>query len=399
MLPKFTNHTLSILEISESFKTSRETDGNISKMYDIINDQFTWTPINTHISKSHGSLITRDDKGGYNVSSDFYHVANLIKFSHKYIMCVGGFSRQLMDFLLKCFEPLRVRGFIIAFDLADTAVTRSNYIDNPNIQFVDNWSSLIDHVKLDTRSDCPSFTSTTLFSSYPLGRTQTIPYRKLYWMNNSIQCWRVMSVLYELGIKFEQHLLKPSDTHSYEILKLNPKGEVPIFVDRDGFVLYGSIATMEYLVESYGGLTLLLPYFNNKTKGLIRSRIYESDTLMTIFEPMKILSNSIETLSKQQIKEAIEAKNKLYKELMLWDMYLQDNTYMVNKTFTLADCGAYPVISNLVHYGLNLIKYPYINRYYTLLKQHPSIIKSSPICWKEYSDLNIFIVADALTKR
>jgi glutathione S-transferase len=111
---------------------------------------------------------------------------------------------------------------------------------------------------------------------------------------------------------------------------------------------------------------------------------------------MKILSNPIETLSKRQIKEAIEAKNKLNKELMLWDMYLQDNTYIVNKTFTLADCGTYPVIACLVHHGLNLIKYPYINRYYILLKQHPSMIKSSPICWGEYSNLNIFEFADSI---
>ena len=71
---------------------------------------------------------------------------------------------------------------------------------------------------------------------------------ELYWGSGSPYAWRVLLALEFKGLAYESHLLQFSkqEHKSPQILKLNPRGRVPILRDGD-YVCFESLAILYYL--------------------------------------------------------------------------------------------------------------------------------------------------------
>lgn len=69
-------------------------------------------------------------------------------------------------------------------------------------------------------------------------------------------CWKLKIGMAELGVKAEEVVTKLGEKHPH-VLRLNPKGAVPVLVDRErDFVIWESAVALEYLNERAGGRLL-----------------------------------------------------------------------------------------------------------------------------------------------
>lgn len=76
----------------------------------------------------------------------------------------------------------------------------------------------------------------------------------LYWGSNSPYCWRVLLALEHKGLQYESRLLHldRQEHQSAAMLKLNPRGRVPVLKDGD-YVVFESVAILYYLDAKYPG--------------------------------------------------------------------------------------------------------------------------------------------------
>ena len=64
--------------------------------------------------------------------------------------------------------------------------------------------------------------------------------------------FRVLWALEELEVPFEHLSVSP---HSAEVLKVNPSGKIPAYVEDDGTVIRDSVAILTHLADRHGCLT------------------------------------------------------------------------------------------------------------------------------------------------
>src|SRR5476651_1679383 len=74
----------------------------------------------------------------------------------------------------------------------------------------------------------------------------------LYWGSGSPFSWRVLLALEHKGLKYESQLLHfdKQEQQSPQMLKLNPRGRVPVLKDGD-YVVFESVAILYYLDLKY----------------------------------------------------------------------------------------------------------------------------------------------------
>jgi glutathione S-transferase len=75
---------------------------------------------------------------------------------------------------------------------------------------------------------------------------------EIFWGSGSPFSWRVLLGAELKGIPYQSHLLEFSKGHlkTPEFLQMNPRGRVPVIRD-DGFVLFESLAILEYLEDRW----------------------------------------------------------------------------------------------------------------------------------------------------
>ncbi|RMZ96600.1 glutathione S-transferase A-like [Brachionus plicatilis] len=113
----------------------------------------------------------------------------------------------------------------------------------------------------------------------------------LYWGSGSTPCWRIQLVLEEKNLQYEQKLLsfEKQEHKSEEIMKLNPRGQLPTFKIGD-LVINESIAACLYLEDNFKTQgTCLIP---KESQPSILQRTFELLRTLEIFKSfaMKILS-------------------------------------------------------------------------------------------------------------
>ena len=81
-----------------------------------------------------------------------------------------------------------------------------------------------------------------------------------YHGHGSPYSWRAWLALEHLGVPYNLRVLSfaQKDTQKPEFLAINPRHRVPTIVD-DGYVLWESMAILEYLEERFGGTKRLYP--------------------------------------------------------------------------------------------------------------------------------------------
>ncbi|ESO86095.1 hypothetical protein LOTGIDRAFT_195517 [Lottia gigantea] len=208
----------------------------------------------------------------------------------------------------------------------------------------------------------------------------------LIWGSGSIPCWKAMLVLEEKGFGGYPNKLVSFSNKEHkgeDVMKLNPRGQVPTFKDGD-IVVNESTAICQYLERRYA---------DKGTKLIPDQPAEHASVLQRMFEISNIEQNMMKdyayymfrTKKEDQKEEVIKEKvTNAQKELAIWEGYLQASkpgNFVAGKTFSMADAFFFPFIAFSVRLGLNLDKYPAIKEYYNRVSKRDSVQKTWPPHW------------------
>eukprot|EP01111_Echinosteliopsis_oligospora_P012479 TRINITY_DN426_c0_g1_i1.p1 TRINITY_DN426_c0_g1~~TRINITY_DN426_c0_g1_i1.p1 ORF type:complete len:226 (+),score=47.27 TRINITY_DN426_c0_g1_i1:94-771(+) len=208
---------------------------------------------------------------------------------------------------------------------------------------------------------------------------------RAYWGSGSAPAWRMLLCLEEKGLHYESHQLSFSNKEhkSPEILKLNPRGKLPILVDarEDGeHTVYESLAIVEYLEYTYPEHPLLPPA--HKARAEVLKRMHEVCYFSeAVTEAARyVMQNKKEEWNKEKIAEL---KGKVFAECEFWNGVLDNKHFVAGHTVTLADVVFYPYLAVSMRFGLPISKFPNLEKYYKMYSERPQAIKTTPPHWKE----------------
>ncbi|XP_033493208.1 glutathione S-transferase A-like isoform X1 [Epinephelus lanceolatus] len=206
----------------------------------------------------------------------------------------------------------------------------------------------------------------------------------LLWGAGSPPCWRVMITLEEKKLQGYKHKLlsfEEGEHKSKEVLHINPRGQLPAFRHGDN-ILNESTAACLYLENQFKSQgNKLIPntpaeqalMYQRMMEGLLLTDKLNSVVYYEWFVPEEERHDS----AVKRNKEALAA------ELQLWEGYLQTvaaGSYLAGP-FSLADVIVFPNTAYAFHFGLYVERYPKLGKYYSLLKDRPSIKASWPPHW------------------
>ncbi len=159
-----------------------------------------------------------------------------------------------------------------------------------------------------------------------------------YYGSGSPFAWKVWLTLEHKGIPYEGKRLSfdNDDTKTPQFLKINPRGQVPAIVD-DGFALAQSNAICEYLEERYPDKPLLPK--DVKARATIRRLIAEADDKL-YNGGSELIELVLYAEGERDLKRIAAAKEKLAKELAVWEGYLTGDYFAGG--LSLADFAIYP---------------------------------------------------------
>jgi glutathione S-transferase len=225
----------------------------------------------------------------------------------------------------------------------------------------------------------------------------------LYWGSGSAPCWRVMLALEEKGLSGYGNKLISFDkdeNKSEEILKWNPRGQVPTFI-HNNHAVNESFAACEYLERVFAKQgTQLLPD-DPAQLALVLQRKHEMRNLdLKGDKCVAFLYKEPEAQDEANLKKELEI---FFKELEIWEGYLSARIgdtdaasgFLASKTLSMADIVFFPCLALYVRLGLELDpKYPGLSRYYKKMLTLPSVQKTWPPHWKaSEAPRKIFVAA------
>ncbi|HNB29006.1 MAG TPA: glutathione S-transferase family protein [Alphaproteobacteria bacterium] len=159
-----------------------------------------------------------------------------------------------------------------------------------------------------------------------------------YYGSGSPFAWKVWLTLEHKGIPYEGRRLSfdNDDTKTPQFLKINPRGQVPAIVD-DGFALAQSNAICEYLEERFPQKPLLPK--DAKARATVRRLIAEADDKL-YNGGSELIELVLYAEGERDLKKIAAAKEKLAKELAVWEGYLTGDYFAGD--LSLADFAIYP---------------------------------------------------------
>lgn len=212
----------------------------------------------------------------------------------------------------------------------------------------------------------------------------------LYWGSGSAPCWRAMVALEEKGLSgYGQKMISFSanEHKNEEIMKLNPRGQVPTFKHGD-IILNESFGICHYLENTFKEQGTKLIPDDPGTQAEVLQRMYEVENIQDK-AIRKIMYYQWRNKDKVEQSVLDERSKILSEELKIWDGYLS-TPFLVGDEFTMADAFFFPLFAVLVRGGLPLESRPNLKRYYEALSQRPSIQATWPPHYKESPPTKIF---------
>ncbi|XP_076610599.1 glutathione S-transferase A-like [Chaetodon auriga] len=206
----------------------------------------------------------------------------------------------------------------------------------------------------------------------------------LLWGAGSPPCWRVMITLEEKKLQGYKHKLlsfEKEEHKSQEVLEINPRGQLPAFKHGDN-ILNESCAVCLYLENQFKSQGIRLIPDSPAEQALMYQRMMEG---LTFYEKLNsIIYHEWFVPEEERHDSAVKRKREdLTTELKLWEGYLQEvaaGSYLAG-AFSLADVIVFPNIAYAFRFGLSVGRYPKLAKYYSLLKNRPSIKASWPPHW------------------
>lgn len=179
--------------------------------------------------------------------------------------------------------------------------------------------------------------------------------------------------LYELGLPFELKLVNPQDADGMAVFrKLSPFGKMPVIVDGDR-VVYESSIVVEQLDRLAGGGRLIPSDPERALEARFMDRILDH----YVGGPMnRIISQYFRP---EDQKDAFGAEQDRATLATAWDL-LEDRlgdgrTWAAGETFTMADCGAAPILT----YARRLVPFgdrPRLRAWHRRLMERPSFVRA-----------------------
>ncbi|TNM93311.1 hypothetical protein fugu_018713 [Takifugu bimaculatus] len=206
----------------------------------------------------------------------------------------------------------------------------------------------------------------------------------LLWGAGSPPCWRVMIVLEEKKLQGYKHKLlsfEKGEHKSKEVLEVNPRGQLPAFKHGSN-ILNESVAACLYLESQFKTQGIKLIPDNSTQQALVYQRMMEG---LTLTEKLNSVIYYDWSVPEEERHESAVKRNReaLTTELRLWEGYLQKvaaGSYLAG-SFSMADVVVFPNVAYAFRFGLSVGRYPKLAKYYSLLKDRPSIKASRPPQW------------------
>lgn len=168
---------------------------------------------------------------------------------------------------------------------------------------------------------------------------------EVFWGSGSPYSWRVLLALEFKRLRYESHLLDLSKQEhmSPDMLKLNPRGRVPVLKDGD-FVCYESLAILAYLDRKYPDQPLFGA--NAEEAGGIMRRICEYQVYVEDH-----LNKIITAIFFGRLEDRLEAVTKsldiVISEAHLLELRLTQANWLAAKECSAADLIIFPSIKIL----------------------------------------------------
>ena len=164
-----------------------------------------------------------------------------------------------------------------------------------------------------------------------------------YYGSGSPYAWRVWLALEHKQIPYELKLISFSagDTKKPEFLKLNPRHRVPVIVDGE-FVLYESVAIMEYLEDQYPNTPALFPT-EPKKRAIVRRIVQEADLYFGMANEHLVEEVLFKPEAEWNEDKIAHARKELVKELAKFESMLTGD--FLTGQLSAADFTLYPIIA------------------------------------------------------
>ncbi len=193
---------------------------------------------------------------------------------------------------------------------------------------------------------------------------------KLYYANGACSL-AVRIIINEIGLQpeFEAVDLKTKRTATgHDFLQINPKGSVPVIITDENEILTENSVIQQYLADTHNATQLLPALGDFKRYRVLEWLNYISTELHKGCGPLFHPAIPLE-LKNDLFKPALKSKL-LYVEKNL------KNKFLLGDHFTLADSYLFVILSWLPHFKIDINEWPKLSRYFTELKQRPTIKKS-----------------------
>jgi glutathione S-transferase len=165
-----------------------------------------------------------------------------------------------------------------------------------------------------------------------------------------------------------------------DVMALNPRGQVPTFVDDDGTIVNESQAAVLYLDARYKGQgATLVP---DACVGPVLQRVFEAGNLHSAMRDC--IYPKMRNIAVPDAEMATRLDT-LRGELARWDAYVaaSPSDWLASPDFSAADVTVGPLLLAIQRFGATLDATPALKAYAGRVAARPSVAAAWPPHWKE----------------
>ncbi|MCW8833009.1 MAG: glutathione S-transferase family protein [Colwellia sp.] len=203
---------------------------------------------------------------------------------------------------------------------------------------------------------------------------------KLYAIVGSPNSRKVLAVINHLGLEVDTEYLDlfAGDTRKPAFNTLNPNSMVPTLVDGD-LTLWESNAIIQYLADKSED-NHLFPHDFAIRADIVRWQCWELAHFNQAFGTLAFEAIAKPNFMDVQGDQAIIewSKAQLTRFASVLNMHLQDRSYMVGDSITLADYSIIHVEFFKEQVPFDWSMYPHLNDYFDRMRQSPSWLATAP---------------------
>lgn len=223
--------------------------------------------------------------------------------------------------------------------------------------------------------DFPSTYSSTSVLHSTVSPISCPEYRFLYFMPFCPLSRKIFIGLREKGIAFKEFYEKTWDP-SRTVLKLNPIGELPIFLDHQ-HICQNDFVAQDYIDEFYKDLPSLMgrtAIQRSETRFILSwfDRIFYHDVYWTLFYERGLKRQARQGVPDTSILK--RGRENLKKHMLTLEYWTQQRVYLNGHQFSWADIAGIAHLSCIDYLGdISWKDYPWTKEWYVKIKSRPSV--------------------------